>query len=68
MGYESEPLDPRDMTRVGIICERCGLSRYTTYAELFTSPDLFSLYFDEDKMRWRCVDRLCAARVRVALI
>ena len=68
MGNDPEPLDIRDLTQIGIVCDRCGLARYTTYSELFAAPDLFSLYFDEANMRWRCVDRLCAARVRVALI
>ena len=68
MAYEPEPFDIRSLTRVAIVCERCGLERYTTHAEFNGKPDLFCLYFDETSMRWRCVDRLCAARVRVALI
>ena len=68
MGTNPEPLDPRDLSKVGIACERCRLSRYTMYRELTSEPDLFGLYFDETNMRWRCVDKQCAARIRVALI
>jgi hypothetical protein len=68
MAYEPEPLNIYDLTMAGIVCDRCGLARYTTHAEFYAKPDLFCLYFDEANMRWRCVDRLCAARVRVALI
>jgi len=50
MGSEPKPLNIYDLTMVGIVCNRSGLLRYTTSAELTAKPDLFCLYFDEVSM------------------